>query len=229
MIPLLHADLDIPRGIWVGWSIVRRPRGKWMKTSLLDSEAWSTLWYKIVDERTFFYKRVVHVRCTRAFTPKVSPYRQPIFSSWAIAYETFVELVFSRPIHTGPKSHMVNLCNLNRWEHGSWDLPCHTGSQVPRSKYDMDGYMATLFRGEAWDLCCKLGWAKSYTQLSTRVLQIFVHKIIKILLEWYLTYFNGLLRLKSWDFATMSGLANMSETWKPVWTGPHVCLANLQE
>ena len=26
-----------------------------------------------------------------------------------------------------PKSHEVNPCNLNRQEHGSWDLPLHTG------------------------------------------------------------------------------------------------------
>ena len=27
-------------------------------------------------------------------------------------------------------------------------------------KHDMDAYMATLFGGEAWDLCWGLGWAK---------------------------------------------------------------------
>ena len=33
----------------------------------------------------------------------------------------------------GPKSLEVSPCNLNHWEHGSWDLPLHTGpkSQVP--------------------------------------------------------------------------------------------------
>ena len=32
-----------------------------------------------------------------------------------------------------PKSLEVNMCNLSRWKHGSWDLPLHTGprSQVP--------------------------------------------------------------------------------------------------
>ena len=29
------------------------------------------------------------------------------------------------------KSLQVNLCNLSCWEHGSWDLPTHTWSQVP--------------------------------------------------------------------------------------------------
>ena len=31
--------------------------------------------------------------------------------------------------------------------------PIHTGSQVLSPKYDMDAYMATLFEGEAWELC----------------------------------------------------------------------------
>ena len=30
-----------------------------------------------------------------------------------------------------PKSLEVNPCNLSHLEHGSWDLPLHTGSQVP--------------------------------------------------------------------------------------------------
>ena len=33
------------------------------------------------------------------------------------------------------------------------------------------------------------------------------------------SYFNGFLRLKSWDFASMLGLADMSGTWD---FGPHV-------
>jgi hypothetical protein len=75
-----------------------------------------------------------------------------------------------------PKSLEVNPCNLNHWEHGSWDFPLHMGSQVLSPKYDMHAYMATLFEGEAWDLCCELGRAKNWTQLSTQLPQIFVHK-----------------------------------------------------
>ena len=120
-----------------------------------------------------------------------------------------------------PKSLEVNPCNLNRWGHGSWDLPLHTGlksqvtwgqsvqsqpsrawklgtyhftrgpksqvtwgqsvqsqpsrawklgtyhftrgpkTQDPSPNYDMDAYMTTLFGGEAWDLCCEMGRAKS--------------------------------------------------------------------
>ena len=37
----------------------------------------------------------------------------------------------------------------------------HMGSQVVSPNYDMDAYMATLYGGEAWDLCCELGRAKS--------------------------------------------------------------------
>ena len=35
------------------------------------------------------------------------------------------------------KSLKVNLCNLNRWEHGSWDLPLHMGSLILSPMYDM--------------------------------------------------------------------------------------------
>ena len=67
--------------------------------------------------------------------------------------------------HTGsqvlsPKSVEVNLCNLNHWEHGSWDLPLYTGPVVLSPKYDMDAYMATFFGGEAWDMCCELDQVK---------------------------------------------------------------------
>ena len=33
-----------------------------------------------------------------------------------------------------PESLEVNLCNLNRWEHGSWDLPLHVGVPSPKSQ-----------------------------------------------------------------------------------------------
>ena len=35
------------------------------------------------------------------------------------------------PFTRGPKSLEVNLCNLSRWEHGSWDLPFYMGFQGP--------------------------------------------------------------------------------------------------
>ena len=62
------------------------------------------------------------------------------------------------------KSLKVNPHNLNRWEHGSWDLSLHTGSPVLRPNNDMNAYMATLFGGEAWNLCWELGWAKRYSK-----------------------------------------------------------------
>jgi hypothetical protein len=46
--------------------------------------------------------------------------------------------------------------NLNCREHGSWDLLLHMRSQVLGPKYDMDAYMATLSRGEAWNGFWKL-------------------------------------------------------------------------
>ena len=41
------------------------------------------------------------------------------------------------------------------WEHGIWDLPLHTRSQV------MDAHMATLCGGETQNLCWELGRIKS--------------------------------------------------------------------
>ena len=45
----------------------------------------------------------------------------------------------------------------------AWKLGLSTSHSVPKSygpMYDMDTYMATLFGGEARDLCCELGQAK---------------------------------------------------------------------
>ena len=86
-------------------------------------------------------------------------------------------------------------------------------SIVLSSKYDMNVYMATLLGDEAWDLCWELGWAKSWTQLSTQVPQILLHEIIHIRLNDCQPCFNGFLRLRSWDLASMLGIANMSGTW----------------
>ena len=80
----------------------------------------------------------------------------------------------------------------------------------------MDAHMATLFGGEAWDLCFKLGRAMSKTQLSPQVPQILLHIIIKYDFTDISPYFSDYLGLTSWDFASMLGLANMSGTWDPV-------------
>ena len=39
------------------------------------------------------------------------------------------------------------MCNLMRWEHGSWDLPLHTRSQALSLNYNMDVYMVHF-----WDM-----------------------------------------------------------------------------
>ena len=59
-----------------------------------------------------------------------------------------------------PKPLEFNMCNLNRWEHGSWDLPLYTGSQVLSPKYDMDAYMTTFFEGETGGLALRVGSSK---------------------------------------------------------------------
>ena len=69
----------------------------------------------------------------------------------------------------------------------AWRLELTTshGPQALSPKYDMNAYMATLFEGEAWDLCWELGLAKKkYAQLSTQVPQISIlHEIVKIRLH----------------------------------------------
>ena len=53
---------------------------------------------------------------------------------------------------------------------------CHEGrfTRVLSPKYDLDAYMATLFRGEAWDLCWELGRAKKLDpNLNTTPANIF--------------------------------------------------------
>ncbi len=59
----------------------------------------------------------------------------------------------------------------------------------------------------------RVGSSKKYTQFSTQTPCIFCHKRINIRLEWLLTVWNGFLKLKSWSFTSMLGLANMSGTW----------------
>ena len=46
---------------------------------------------------------------------------------------------------------------LRAWK---FQVLIHMESQVLSLKIDMDAYMATLFGGEAWDLCYELGQAK---------------------------------------------------------------------
>ena len=64
-----------------------------------------------------------------------------------------IRLLHIKSQDLGPKSLEVNPCNLKCWDHRSWYLPLHMGSQVLSPKYDMDAYMITLFGGETWDSC----------------------------------------------------------------------------
>ena len=127
---------------------------------------------------------------------------------------------FKRPSNMVPslKSLDVNPCNLNCWKTWKLGLPTSHGAQVRSPKYDMDAYMATLFGGEAWDLCWQLGWTKSRIQLSTQV-------IWRILLEknWDPTsmIIDHILMApwgsKGGTLPSMLGLAylTMSGTWDP--------------
>ena len=108
-----------------------------------------------------------------------------------------------------PTSLEVNLCILNYWEHGSWDLPLHTWHRILT----------------AWLRTCVESWVvkKSRPNLQHKS-QDFLHMINNIL--WLLSfnectpYFSAFVRLTSWDFASVLGVADMSETWDPMWTGP---------
>ena len=44
----------------------------------------------------------------------------------------------------GPKSFEINMCNHIHCEHGSWDLPLHTWSQILSLKYGMDAHMTNF-------------------------------------------------------------------------------------
>jgi hypothetical protein len=70
------------------------------------------------------------------------------------------------------KSLEVYLCNLNRGDHGSWDLPLHLGFQVLNPKYAMDAHMMTFFGAEVWKLCGDLGRAKVGSN-SQQILRFF--------------------------------------------------------
>jgi len=71
-----------------------------------------------------------------------------------------------------PSSVEVNMCNLNRREYESWDLPLHMGPKSLVLSMTINTYITTLFVG------LKLG-PKSWTQLATQVPR-FLKKIIKI-------------------------------------------------
>jgi hypothetical protein len=82
-------------------------------------------------------------------------------------------------------------------------------SQVPSPKYDMNVRLGTWVEQNA----------KPNSQHKSQ--RPLLHELIKIRLHDYKPYFNhGFLRLKSWDFASTSGLASMNGTWDPMWTGP---------
>jgi len=72
-------------------------------------------------------------------------------------------------------------------------------------------FMETLCGSEARDLCWGLGQAKSYTQLATQVSTFFCIKESRSNFNGYRPYFNGFLRPKCWDFASMSGLGTPCE------------------
>ena len=127
-----------------------------------------------------------------------------IFFSWwkTLMYHSGAQLgVASHRIPSpNPKSMDVILCKLNRWEHGSWDLPLHTGSQIQVPSM-------------TWMPTWQQFWMWSLTQLSTQVLRFSFSKI-KIRLERILTILQWFVAgSKSWDYAPMLGLVDIMGTW----------------
>ena len=58
--------------------------------------------------------------------------------------KSFLGLVHMGSPVPSSKSPKVNMCNLNRWEHGGCDFPLHIRSHVLIPKYGMDAYISTL-------------------------------------------------------------------------------------
>jgi hypothetical protein len=113
------------------------------------------------------------------------------------------------------------LCNLNRWDHGSWGLPLHTKSQVLSLKSQVwHGCLHdnTFFRGEVWDLCWGFGWAKCYPTLNTSLansLHIINQGPTSMIINRISTVLWGLVVGTCWnDWALGFG------TWESKWTGP---------
>ena len=68
------------------------------------------------------------------------------------------------PVHMGsqvlsPSSLEVNMCDLSRWEHRSWHLSLHTGSQVLISYSSLEVTLCNPSRWEhgSWDLPFHMG------------------------------------------------------------------------
>ena len=101
-----------------------------------------------------------------------------------------------------PKSLGVDPANPNHWEHGSWDLLLHKGSQVP-----------SMTLTPTWQhfLEVRLGtWPRS--QHKSR--ECFCIEISEPNFNEYEPYCNGVLRLQNWDLTSMLGLGS----WNPMWT-----------
>ena len=56
--------------------------------------------------------------------------------------------------------------------------------------------------------------------LNTCFKIFFLHTTVRSDLNIYKAYFYGVLRTKSWDFASMLKLHDTIETWDPMWTWP---------
>ena len=95
----------------------------------------------------------------------------------------------------------------------SWRVPSHE-SQVWHGCLH-----GNTFGSEAWDLYPEVGRAKAKPNCQHKLHNWFCIKQSRN--ECDEPYFNCFMTLKNWNFASMLGLANVSGTWDPMWSGPY--------
>jgi hypothetical protein len=160
---------------------------QFLKQNIVYSTFWQ-IWYEILSQRIEIWI-IIHSVSDNNCNFVNLQWLNLFHKEWRILLSLHLMLVTLHgrlklgPIHTRLQvlrrsSLRVKSCNLNHWEHGSWDLALHVGSQIPSPSYDMDVYMTTLSGGEARDLCWELGRAKNYTKHLTQVPQILLYKRI---------------------------------------------------
>ena len=102
-----------------------------------------------------------------------------------------------------PKSLEVNPCNLSRWEFGSWDLLLYTGLKSLVSSMTWMSTWQHSFGGEVRLGTCVESWPNS----RLKSCEYFCIKYAGSNFNDMWSCVSGVLRLKSWDIASMLGLA----------------------
>ena len=131
------------------------------------------------------------------------------------------------PVHTGPQSRVTWGPSVQSQPSRTWKMRTYHFTWVPPSMTWMPIWQH-FFGGEAWGLCRALGQAKSKTQISAWVAQMFSHEIIKIRL-WWLTMIFLMVSQGSkvgvwppcWGLRPWVGHG----AWDPTWAGPYILIS----